>query len=259
MVPFWREAIDMVLDVEPGEWDWFRPPRVPDRPNLSEEDSSKIPDVSIVESSAELLYGLCHQRFILTKAGLASMVRHSRRIKRLEANMQVEKYEEGHFGVCPRVFCHQTHVLPCGRADMPGVDTVKLFCPNCGDIFVPPSSKYQSVDGALCSLYLATRPLLSHSYSFQAHFSARRSRPSFSKPTPTSSRNPSAPRRHLPPLLPLSPPPPHHLLPARALPWAGRPSPTRTLTAARNRRWAGSTPREFTASKSLRELDRARG
>lgn len=40
----------------------------------SEEDSSKIPDVSIVESSAELLYGLVHQRFILTKAGLGCMV-----------------------------------------------------------------------------------------------------------------------------------------------------------------------------------------
>ena len=36
---------------------------------------SKIPDVSIVENSAELLYGLVHQRFILTKAGLAAMVR----------------------------------------------------------------------------------------------------------------------------------------------------------------------------------------
>ena len=40
----------------------------------SEDDSAKIPDVSIVESSAELLYGLVHQRFILTKQGLASMV-----------------------------------------------------------------------------------------------------------------------------------------------------------------------------------------
>lgn len=39
------------------------------------EDSSKIPDVSIVESSAELLYGLVHQRYILTKIGLAAMVR----------------------------------------------------------------------------------------------------------------------------------------------------------------------------------------
>ncbi|KAL1413329.1 casein kinase 2 regulatory subunit [Vanrija albida] len=115
LVPFWKEALEMVLDVEP------------------EEDSSKIPDVSIVESSAELLYGLVHQRFILTKPGLA---------------MMVEKYEAGHFGACPRVFCHSTHVLPCGRSDMPGIDTVKLYCPNCGDIYTPPSSKYSQVDGA---------------------------------------------------------------------------------------------------------------
>ena len=39
-----------------------------------EEDSLKIPDVSIVEASAELLYGLVHQRYILTRAGLAAMV-----------------------------------------------------------------------------------------------------------------------------------------------------------------------------------------
>ena len=56
MVPFWKEALEMVLDVEP------------------EEDTAKIPDVTIVESSAEMLYGLVHQRFILTKMGLASMV-----------------------------------------------------------------------------------------------------------------------------------------------------------------------------------------
>lgn len=40
---------------------------------LSDEDNSKIPDVSIVESSAEMLYGLVHQRFILTRAGLQAM------------------------------------------------------------------------------------------------------------------------------------------------------------------------------------------
>lgn len=47
-----------------------------------DEDTSKIPDVSIVEASAELLYGLVHQRFILTRAGLQAMVRRtlSRRI-----------------------------------------------------------------------------------------------------------------------------------------------------------------------------------
>ena len=39
-----------------------------------DEDTSKIPDVSIVESSAEMLYGLVHQRYILTRAGLQAMV-----------------------------------------------------------------------------------------------------------------------------------------------------------------------------------------
>lgn len=116
MVPFWKEAMEMVLDVEPED-----------------EDASKIPDVSIVESSAEMLYGLVHQRYILTRAGLAAMA---------------EKYENGVFGSCPRVYCVTCNVVPCGRSDMPGVDTVKLYCPNCNDIYVPPSSRFQGVDGA---------------------------------------------------------------------------------------------------------------
>ncbi|KIO32749.1 hypothetical protein M407DRAFT_241237 [Tulasnella calospora MUT 4182] len=114
LVPFWKEAMEMVLDVEP-------------------EDSLKIPDVTIVESSAELLYGLVHQRYILTRPGLQAMV---------------EKYEAGHFGTCPRVYCHSSHVAPCGRTDLPGLDTVKLYCPNCNDIYTPPSSRFQGVDGA---------------------------------------------------------------------------------------------------------------
>ncbi|TDL29561.1 hypothetical protein BD410DRAFT_29422 [Rickenella mellea] len=114
MVPFWKEAMEMVLDVEP-------------------EDSLKIPDVSIVEASAELMYGLIHQRYILTRFGL---------------NAMAEKYEAGQFGTCPRVYCLACHVVPCGRSDMPGLDTVKLYCPNCNDIFTPPSSKFQGVDGA---------------------------------------------------------------------------------------------------------------
>ncbi|KAF8529209.1 putative casein kinase II beta chain [Hysterangium stoloniferum] len=115
LVPFWKEAMEMVLDVEP------------------EEDSLKIPDVSIVETSAELLYGLVHQRYILTRAGLAAMV---------------EKYESGQFGSCPRVFCAGQYVVPCGRSDLPGLETVKLYCANCNDIYTPPSSRFQGVDGA---------------------------------------------------------------------------------------------------------------
>ena len=39
------------------------------------------------------------------------------------------------------------NVVPCGRSDLPGLDTVKLFCPNCNDIYVPASSRFQGVDG----------------------------------------------------------------------------------------------------------------
>jgi len=42
--------------------------------DIIDEDSAKIPDVSIVEASAELLYGLVHQRYVLTRAGLHAMV-----------------------------------------------------------------------------------------------------------------------------------------------------------------------------------------
>lgn len=128
-VPFWKQALEMVLDVEP------------------EEDSNTIPDISIIESSSELLYGLVHQRFILTKAGLA---------------MMAERYEQAGFGRCSRVFCQGYALLPCGRADTPGVDTVKLFCPNCQDIYSTPSSKYANVDGAFFGTTFPT--LFFHTY-----------------------------------------------------------------------------------------------
>ena len=60
---------------------------------------------------------------------------------------QAEKYEGGIFGSCPRVYCMGCNVVPCGRSDLPGLETVKLFCPNCNDIYVPASSRFQGVDG----------------------------------------------------------------------------------------------------------------
>lgn len=105
-----------------------------------------------------MLYGLVHQRYILTRVGLQAMVRRSGCSRGLLAHTtvanlslrvsQAEKYESGVFGVCPRVYCGSCNVVPCGRVDLPQHDTVKLFCPNCNDIFVPPSSRFQGVDGA---------------------------------------------------------------------------------------------------------------
>lgn len=105
-------------------------------------------DLSIIETSAEMLYGLIHQRFICSRAGIQQMS---------------EKYELAHFGVCPRTFCDQVRTLPVGLSDVPGEDTVKLFCPSCLDVYVPPNSRFQTVDGAFFgrtfgALFLLTFP-----------------------------------------------------------------------------------------------------
>ncbi|ORY04796.1 hypothetical protein K493DRAFT_205399, partial [Basidiobolus meristosporus CBS 931.73] len=113
-VPCYREAIEMILDIEP------------------ENDQQDI-DISVIESSAEQLYGLIHQRYILTRQGLEKMA---------------DKYERGEFGYCPRYHCNATPVVPCGRVDTLGTETVKLYCFNCMDIYSPPSSKFQHLDGA---------------------------------------------------------------------------------------------------------------
>jgi casein kinase II subunit beta len=77
MVPFWKEALEMVLDVETGAPRDALCVRACAH-TRADEDSSKIPDVSIVEASAELLYGLVHQRFIITRTGLQAMVSPAR-------------------------------------------------------------------------------------------------------------------------------------------------------------------------------------
>ena len=74
-----------------------------------------------------------------------------------------EKYELAHFGACPRTFCDQVRTLPVGLSDVPGEDTVKLFCPSCLDVYVPPNSRFQTVDGAFFgrtfgALFLLTFP-----------------------------------------------------------------------------------------------------
>lgn len=105
-------------------------------------------DLSIIESSAEVLYGLIHQRFICSRAGIQQMS---------------EKYELTHFGICPRTNCEGTRTLPVGLSDVPQEDTVKLFCPSCLDVYIPPNSRFQNVDGAFFgrtfgALFLLTFP-----------------------------------------------------------------------------------------------------
>ncbi|KAJ5714985.1 Casein kinase II subunit beta-1 [Penicillium malachiteum] len=147
-VPMYKEALEMILDVEPEDEE--------DEEEEEEEEEDEdealgedrplgyrragdrrhtrvASDLSVIESSAELLYGLIHQRYITSRPGIQQML---------------EKYEMQHFGVCPRVNCNGCKVLPVGRSDTPGQETVKLFCPGCMDIYTPPNSRFHSVDGA---------------------------------------------------------------------------------------------------------------
>lgn len=147
-VPMYKEALEMILDVEPEE------DEEDEEEEEEEEDEDEIlgdekppgyrragerrharvaSDLSVIESSAELLYGLIHQRYITSRPGIQQML---------------EKYEMQHFGVCPRVYCNGCKVLPVGRSDTPGQETVKLFCPSCQDLYTPPNSRFHSVDGA---------------------------------------------------------------------------------------------------------------
>uniref|UniRef100_M1A9X3 Casein kinase II subunit beta n=1 Tax=Solanum tuberosum TaxID=4113 RepID=M1A9X3_SOLTU len=109
-VPYFDYALDLILDVESSHGDMF-----------TEEQNE------LVESAAEMLYGLIHVRYILTSKGIAAML---------------EKYKNYDFGRCPRVYCSGQPCLPVGQSDIPRASTVKIYCPKCEDIYYP-RSKYQ--------------------------------------------------------------------------------------------------------------------
>lgn len=114
MVPHYKEALELILDLDP-------------------EVPPKLPFIPLIEQSAESLYGLIHARFILTRQGLQDMA---------------EKYDNGQFGICPRYLCHGTKMIPVGRHDMIGYETIRLYCPCCMDLYMPLHSRHMNIDGA---------------------------------------------------------------------------------------------------------------
>jgi casein kinase II subunit beta len=198
-VPRYKEALEMILDVEPEDDE--------EEEEEEEDDDDEIlgderpidyrragdrrharvaSDLSDIESSAELLYGLIHQRYITSRPGIQQML---------------EKYEMQHFGVCPRVNCNGCKVLPVGRSDTPGQETVKLFCPGCMDIYTPPNSRFHSVDGAFFGttfgcLFFMTFPDLDIGPRLDASLAS------------AMSRNASQPNRSPPPQVPFESPTP---------------------------------------------------
>lgn len=87
---------------------------------LDETPPDDTEETSELLLNASRLYGLIHARFILTSAGLEAMY---------------SKFLAKEFGTCPRFLCKGQPVVPVGPSDDVGVDTVKVFCPLCGDIY----------------------------------------------------------------------------------------------------------------------------
>lgn len=115
-VPYYDYALDMILDNDP-----------PHDVMLTDQQHE------LLESAAEMLYGLIHARYIVTARGLAAML---------------EKLKNCDFGRCPRCLCEGQPCLPVGTSDIPGQSTVKIFCPKCEDIYYPRSEYQCSIDGA---------------------------------------------------------------------------------------------------------------
>ncbi|XP_017061769.1 suppressor-of-stellate-like protein [Drosophila ficusphila] len=90
-------------------------------------------DSGVDTTDAERLYGLIHARYILTQRGVEDMCL---------------KYERGDFGSCPRFYCREQRVLPIGLSDQCGQAHVKVYCPQCTDVFQP-RSRCALLDGAM--------------------------------------------------------------------------------------------------------------
>ncbi|KAI8081519.1 casein kinase II, regulatory subunit, partial [Halteromyces radiatus] len=103
-----------------------------------------------IEKMAMHLYGLIHARFILTNTGMAKMM---------------IKYKQAIYGTCPRYYCKHQALLPIGLSDQPFTHTIKLYCPQCEDVYNIYSSQHASMDGAyfgttFAHLFLQTHPSL---------------------------------------------------------------------------------------------------
>lgn len=115
--------------------------------NKATKDSR--PQLPWDEAAARRMYGLIHARFIVTQKGL---------------NAMREKYEQGHFGRCPRLACGGQVLLPVGARDGEEGEEedeeeegdshggskggVNVYCPCCRELYRPADPYHQQLNGA---------------------------------------------------------------------------------------------------------------
>merc|ERR1719213_1615800 len=96
-IPYYEYALNMILDFD-------------DQDDQLPEDQQPL-----VETAAQMLYGLIHARFILTSRGMAAML---------------DKYNAFVYGTCPLLQCESQNqaVLPIGMSDLLRQSATKVFC-----------------------------------------------------------------------------------------------------------------------------------
>lgn len=126
-----QSAIDLILDQL--------------LPDCTNEDPEIL---DTIEEEAEQLYGLIHARYILTPHGLESML---------------PKFKNAQLGRCPRILCNGQPTLPVGLTPAINLESVRLYCPRCEEIYASKSSRHAHIDGAFFGptfphLFLLTFP-----------------------------------------------------------------------------------------------------
>ncbi|CAH8547418.1 unnamed protein product [Schistosoma turkestanicum] len=129
-VPKFHEALNIILDLES---DLSDDDNTTTTNTNTTNNNNNLESTDHVEQAAEMLYGLIHARYILTNRGLGTML---------------NKWQQGDFGYCPRVYCTNQPCLPIGLSDVPCECVVKLYCPKCQDVYTPNSTRYHRTDGA---------------------------------------------------------------------------------------------------------------
>lgn len=81
-------------------------------------------------TSESTMYLILHQRYILSREGMADMY---------------SVISKGFYGTCSRVGCGSTPYIPIGSTSKPGIQNMQVYCHNCKNLYIP--NKDFTVDG----------------------------------------------------------------------------------------------------------------
>lgn len=101
--------------------------------NYDQNTNIKLYHLEIILHKVFKLYGAIHVRYVITKDGLDQVA---------------EKYDNKLYGPCPRYYCSEVQLLPCGLSEFPKTSICKLYCPSCLDLYEISPNLHPILDGS---------------------------------------------------------------------------------------------------------------